>query len=250
MFLSLLATIPAWGQMQIISRKPAITTKSSQPAKKAAPPAPKWIWKSDFNDGMACVKDDKGKYGFVNSSDKLFIPCKWKGAGSFSQGLAAVVDNNDKVGYIDKAGNLVIPCKWKVGYVFGDNAATVKGDDDKYYSIDKTGTIVCQFSINSFKLDKYDLTAAERNTEKRDVNGDQAALIKIKTTLSGFVFDGGSLGIVGVEKKEDELWLYVPTRAKRLTIKHPSLGTFSEFYYPVKIKGGQTYEMILANVGK
>lgn len=249
--LSLLATVSAWGQTQTISRKPTITTKSSRSAKKAAPLAQKWIWKGDYNDGMACVKDDKGKYGFINYSDKLVIPCKWNRAGSFCQGLAAVVDNNDKVGYIDKTGHLVIPCKWKVGYNFGNNAATVKGDDDKYYSIDKTGTIICKFSINSFKYIETDLTATESRTEKRDQNGEQAALIKIKTTLNGFSFDGGALGIVGTLQQNDgELWLYVPTRSTRLTIKHPSLGIFSEFYYPVKIKGGRTYEMILTDVSR
>lgn len=100
-------------------------------------------------------------------------------------------------------------------------------------------------NVVSFKLLETDLTANTRGTERRDQNGDKAALIKIVSPEKGFHFDGGSLGIVGTEQKAAELWLYVPPRAQKLTISHPVFGVLRDYYYPVSIQGGRTYEMLL-----
>ena len=100
-------------------------------------------------------------------------------------------------------------------------------------------------SVQSFKLLETDLTANTRGTEKRDQNGDKAALIKIVTPERGFLFNGGSLGIVGTEEKAAEIWLYVPPRAQKLTITHQIFGVLRDYYYPVSIQGGRTYEMLL-----
>ena len=100
-------------------------------------------------------------------------------------------------------------------------------------------------SVLGFRLLETDLTANTRGTEKRDQNGDKAALIKIVTPERGFLFNGGSLGIVGTEEKAAEIWLYVPPRAQKLTITHQVFGVLRDYYYPVSIQGGRTYEMLL-----
>jgi hypothetical protein len=100
-------------------------------------------------------------------------------------------------------------------------------------------------SVISFKLLETDLTANTRGTERRDQNGDKAALIKIVTPERGFRYDGGSLGIVGTEEKTGEIWLYVPPRAQKLTISHQVFGVMRDYYYPTSIQGGRTYEMLL-----
>ena len=100
-------------------------------------------------------------------------------------------------------------------------------------------------SVLGFRLLETDLTANTRGTEKRDMNGDKAALIKIVTPERGFLFNGGSLGIVGTEEKAAEIWLYVPPRAQKLTITHQVFGVLRDYYYPASIQGGRTYEMLL-----
>ena len=98
---SLLATIPAWGQTSVIKRTP-----SQQPAKVKT--GPQWKWKGDYHEGLAYVKDYKDKYGFVDQSGKLVIPCKWGGSTSFSEGLAWVMDKgNYKYILINKQGKIV-----------------------------------------------------------------------------------------------------------------------------------------------
>jgi PEGA domain. len=94
------------------------------------------------------------------------------------------------------------------------------------------------------RLEK-DMTANTHGTQKLDQNGEKAALIKIQAPDRGFTFDGGSLGIVASEDHDGEIWLYVPRRAKKLTIQHKDYGVLREYYYPVPIDGARTYEMYL-----
>lgn len=100
-------------------------------------------------------------------------------------------------------------------------------------------------SVVSFRLLDTDLTANTRGTQKQDQNGEKAALIKIVSPEQGFLFNGGSLGIVATEEKPGEIWLYVPPRAQKLTITHQSFGVLRDYYYPVSIQSGRTYEMLL-----
>ena len=64
-------------------------------------------------------------------------------AYSFSEGLSCVKDENDKWGYIDKTGNVVIPCKWKQAYSFKkDGKDEVEEFNGQKYKINKQGEIV------------------------------------------------------------------------------------------------------------
>jgi hypothetical protein len=99
--------------------------------------------------------------------------------------------------------------------------------------------------VTKFERLETDLTANTHGTEKLDQNGEKAALIKIQAPERGFTFDGGSLGIVAREEHEGEIWLYVPRRAKKLTIQHKDYGVLRDYYYPVPVEGARTYEMYL-----
>jgi hypothetical protein len=99
--------------------------------------------------------------------------------------------------------------------------------------------------VLDFKLLEKDLTANTRGTQKLDMNGETAALIKIQTPERGFSFDGGMQGIVASEEHAGEIWLYVPRRAQKLIIQHPDYGVLRDYYYPINIEGGKTYEMLI-----
>ena len=101
-------------------------------------------------------------------------------------------------------------------------------------------------SVKDFRLLETDLTANTVGTMKRDQNNEVAALIKIVTTETGFVFDGGMLGTVATVQKTGEIWLYVPQKARKITISHQQLGVLRDYYYPCTIEAGRTYEMILS----
>ena len=99
--------------------------------------------------------------------------------------------------------------------------------------------------VLDFRLLENDLTANTRGTQKLDMNGETAALIKIQTPERGFSFDGGMQGIVASEEHAGEIWLYVPRRAQKLIIQHTDYGVLRDYYYPINIEGGKTYEMLI-----
>ena len=74
--------------------------------------------------------------------------------------------------------------------------------------------------VVSFNKLENDMTAKRLETKKLDVNGKEAALIKFVSPGTGFDFEFGSTGVVEVVHKAGEVWLYVPQRSRKLTIKH------------------------------
>lgn len=101
--------------------------------------------------------------------------------------------------------------------------------------------------MSSFALLPNDVTAKVLAPE-RDADGKLAALVKLVTAETGFDFDGGALGIVKVVPQVGEYWLYVPAKARTLTIKHPSLGVLRNYTYSVPIAEGNTYQLVLSTI--
>ena len=100
-------------------------------------------------------------------------------------------------------------------------------------------------SVESFRLLENDLTANTYGTMERDQNGEVAALIKVVTSETGFVFDGGMMGIVRTIQKTGEIWVYVPRAIQKITITHQQHGVLRDYYFPVTIENARTYEMVL-----
>lgn len=72
-----------------------------------------------------------------------------------------------------------------------------------------------EFDIRDFKKDPTDLAA--RRFEKRTVNDEPCALIKVTTNIRGMQFDS-NLGIVDIVHQEDGYWLYVQPREGRIKL--------------------------------
>lgn len=98
-----------------------------------------------------------------------------------------------------------------------------------------------EMSIREFYLAETDLTANTLGTIVNDQNGEVCALIKMETTLDGFSFDTGSLGVMEVRRKGGEMWIYVPFGIRKLTISHPRLGIIRDYPLPCHIEKGRTY---------
>ena len=114
------------------------------------------------------------------------------------------------------------------------------------FGLSGTGLSAQNISVKSFRLLETDLTANTAGTLKKDQNNETAALIKVVTTETDFVFDGGMLGIVGTTQRAGEIWVYVPPKSRKITISHPQLGVLRDYFYPIPIEAGRTYEMVLA----
>lgn len=101
-----------------------------------------------------------------------------------------------------------------------------------------------EIAVKSFRKLESDMTA-RIDAPRLDQNGKTCAIIKVVTTQKDFVWEPDALGIVTVEPKVGEYWLYVPWGAKRLTIKHPQLGVMRDYLYPLSIEQATVYEMVL-----
>lgn len=100
---------------------------------------------SAFHEGMAGVKKN-GKWGYIDKTGTVVIPCQYEGYNWFMDGLAAVC-KDDKWGYINKAGETVIPFSYDDAYGAGCGlAAVVK--DDKCGLVDYNNNVVVPFEYD------------------------------------------------------------------------------------------------------
>lgn len=99
-------------------------------------------------------------------------------------------------------------------------------------------------SVIDFRLDEMDLTANQQGTTVLDQNGEKCALIKVKTTQTGFSFDAGSLGISKTLQKTAEIWVYVPHGVRKLSISHQKFGSL-DYALPMTTQKAKTYIMEL-----
>lgn len=98
-----------------------------------------------------------------------------------------------------------------------------------------------EFNVQSFRELTNDVSAFIAPV--RDNNGEDCALVKVMAPEE-FVFST-PLGIVKREDKTGEIWLYIPSRTKKITVKHPEWGVLRDYIFPVKIVGHFAYEMTL-----
>lgn len=145
-------------------------------------------WKriGNFSEGLAIIKGDNQKYGYIDTSMTVVIPCKWKVASDFHEGTAQVIGDNYKYGFIDKTGKVVIPCKWKYVHSFLEGLAVVEDDHEKWGFIDKTGEVVISctwfavsrsfFGGNACVLD-YDFQPYTIDKSGKIVKGDADSII-------------------------------------------------------------------------
>ena len=132
-----------------------------------------WTKRDDYYSGLARIQDDNtNKYGFIDKTGKVVIPCEWKDARDFGdcvENMARVENDNGLYGLIDKAGRVVIPCRWKfIGDYYQDlDLISVQDANDLYGLIDKAGKVVipCRWNTTGDYYKDWGLLVV------RDANG-------------------------------------------------------------------------------
>lgn len=71
--------------------------------------------------------------------------------------------------------------------------------------------------IKGFEYKQSDLSA--RTSMRSDLNGNKCALVKVRLVVSGAKFSGLIVG--DVEERTSEYWVYMPDKAKKLTVTAP-----------------------------
>ena len=90
-----------------------------------------------FREDRAAVALNK-KWGLIDRSGKLIVPCKFTQVHEFREGLAAASVDGKKWGYIDRTGKFVIEPTYDYAWDFASSSAPV-AIAGRYFWIDKTG---------------------------------------------------------------------------------------------------------------
>lgn len=106
---------------------------------------------SSFSEGLARVEDANGNYSFFDKKGQKIFDLDEKYSwvcSSFSEGYAAVKDRETKkYGFIDKTGKLVIPCVYdNLDIDFFKNGVAIVSKDKLYGLIDKSGKVIAPIS--------------------------------------------------------------------------------------------------------
>ena len=101
-----------------------------------------------------------------------------------------------------------------------------------------------KLTVESFSVKTNDLSASTH--ERKDLNGNSCALVKVQLATPGALFSPNVVG--NVEYKVNEYWVYLPTMNKHLEVKHPSFLTKDVVFadYGVKLEPKMTYSLVLA----
>ena len=182
----------------------------------------KYDWVQDFSEGLAMVRDENYKWGYIDKTGKEVVPCKYESAENFSEGLATVV-LDDKYGYIDKTGKEVVPCKYDYVYSFSEGLAAVVLDD-KYGYIDKTGKEVVPLKYSYADSFSEGLaTVGDENYKWGYIDKTGKEIVPLKYSYA----DSFSEGLAAV--KLNNKWGYIDKTGKEVVpCKYESAENFSE----------------------
>lgn len=146
----------------------------------------------DFLDGLSMVKLENEKWGFIDMTGKVVIPCKYADAWNFCEGLALVYmdtpyeNDNAKWGVVDTKGNLLFTKKFSDvepdGFRYSEGLLVAK-KHDKMVLLDKEGNVVKKLKSGTSTTPVYNgkFVYYDENKEKYGmlgIDGEQVLPVK------------------------------------------------------------------------
>jgi hypothetical protein len=102
-----------------------------------------------------------------------------------------------------------------------------------------------EFDVRAFRAITEDLAA--RRFEKRTVNDEPCAIVKVVTNIQGMMFDA-NIGIIDMERRDDGYWLWVAPRERRLRLMAPGYMPL-DVDLPEPARSHIVYELRVASSG-
>jgi len=113
-----------------------------------------------FSEGLAGIKSN-GLWGFVNREGAIAITPQFDEVGQFRRGLA-IVKKEGKSNIIDKTGNILLP-EYYNQISLSDDYYFITEKDGLYGMIDPMGAEICAPNFQSIRREDYDQIIVERN---------------------------------------------------------------------------------------
>lgn len=118
-------------------------------------------------DDMADIMDNE-KVGYFNVKNLQIIEPQYEDGNEFSEGLAGVKNENDKWGFIDSTGTLIIPFKYdNIDWYFENDSIEVELNSKEFY-INKKDEIIGE--VPEFKYIKKELSLDEKRNKLKKMN--------------------------------------------------------------------------------
>jgi outer membrane protein assembly factor BamD (BamD/ComL family) len=157
---------------------------------------------AQYRKNLYCIKGKNGKWGYMDESGHIYIPCLYEKAFNFNDGMA-LVQKDGKYGYINKGNAEVVKCVYEFAYDFKGQYARVKGNS-KYGIINRNGdTIVPVIYEDILDFNKEGLARVKKNNKYGFVDLKNRLVIDTRYDEVKDFFEGYSL------VRKDETWLYV-----------------------------------------
>ena len=194
---------------------------------------PAYAQTGNFAEGLCCVKNSEGLWGYIDDGGNLVIPFMYEDANGFSCGRA-LVKTEGLYGYIDKTNQFVIPATYQEAYSFYDDRACI-GTDNGYGYIDPSGDAVIP-AIYELAFDFWDGVAIVKDGGYGLIDTDGNYLLDPTHgqlslhTAEGFVKEtqGGKTSMIDYQ-------------GVKWSKSYDVIGDFSEDFCPVKIDGHYGY---------
>ena len=98
-----------------------------------------------------------------------------------------------------------------------------------------------QYQVKATECSEDMMDFSQRSSKVVDQNGDQCAVLRIESAIPGLLkFDLGAQDIEHKEIKDDEVWLWVSTSVKKITIRCDGCKPLKD-YRPGNLEGGHIY---------
>ena len=132
---------------------------------------------SFFSENLLCVKNKRGKFGYLGTDGTEMIKCQFQQAHPFSEGYASVVQKGYYAMYITRSwdhDHVPLTISFRNGDIsFASsfkNGIAVVGYDKDYAYIDKNGTTVRNFTppSNGIFVDDYDYSISSESQKSID----------------------------------------------------------------------------------
>src|SRR5690606_14275870 len=85
-----------------------------------------------LNQELNPIRNNSGKYRYLDKNKNVIIDFKYDGADYFSEGLA-IIRMNRKLGYINKSNNIIIDIQFDDAKLFHNGKAKVSKGSESYY---------------------------------------------------------------------------------------------------------------------
>lgn len=114
------------------------------------------------------VRNDFGKYGYLDKDGNIVIDFIYDGAYDFSEEFARVyktINNRDLYGFIDKYGNEIVPLKYEYAICFSEGLAVVRLNR-RFGYVDNSNKIIIDIQFddaNSFNNGKAKVKKGTKN---------------------------------------------------------------------------------------